>query len=419
MILHVFYGEKEPVGRLAEDLDGGIWFQYAVSWLREGWSLSPMALPFVPEASPGPRNPSFHGLHGVFYDSLPDYWGGKLLDERMVQMGIDPETASPLTRLSYIGSRGMGALSYQPEADPDSHAVHRAVSLAQIDREASLLLEGKPLEGSADEILALVQAGSSAGGAKPKVHASVLGDQIHIGPNPPAGFEPWIVKLSDVPAGHKDSKQSGRVEFAYSLMARAAGIEIPETRLFEVKRDHGNRGLFAVRRFDRQGEERIHMHSLAGLLHRDFNADAVTYEDFARVALELTGDHRTLAEIYRRLAFNVVASNCDDHAKNFAFLCNRAGQWSLSPAFDLTRSPGIGALGRHAMSVSGSRNPNRADLEKFATLFGIAGAPDILGAVVTAVQRWEQFADEAGLREAVMEKIHHQLVATADSVLVR
>jgi len=139
----------------------------------------------------------------------------------------------------------------------------------------------------------------------------------------------WIVKLLDIPAGHKDSKQSGRVEFAYSLMARAAGIDISETRLFSVERDHGNRGLFAVRRFDRQGEERIHMQSLAGFLHRDFSADAVSYEDFARVALELTGDHRTLAEIYRRLAFNVATSNSDDHAKNFAFLCNRAGQLGI------------------------------------------------------------------------------------------
>jgi len=137
------------------------------------------------------------------------------------------------------------------------------------------------------------------------------------------------------------------------------------------------------------------------------------------VALELTGDHRILAEIYRRLAFNVAASNCDDHAKNFAFLCNRAGQWSLSPAFDLTRSPGIGALGRHAMSVSGSRNPNRADLEKFAKRFGIAGAPEILDRVVTAVQSWEQFADEADLRKAVGEKIDQHLVATCEQTALK
>ena len=234
------------VGRLADDADGTIWFQYDAAWLRSGWDVSPVNLPFaaqpVPGPAPGVRGALFNGLHGVFYDSLPDYWGGLLLDERLKQAGVDPEAASPLVRLSYLGSGSMGALRYMPEAGTLDARVSQAVTLAQVDREASRLLEGRLAEGTPEELLALVQAGSSAGGAKPKVHASISGDRIHFGSEIPPGFEAWIIKLSDVPAGHKDSKQSGRVEYAYSLMAKAAGIEMPEARLFEVEAKHGKRG---------------------------------------------------------------------------------------------------------------------------------------------------------------------------------
>ena len=410
MILKVHFNDGPLVGQLAEDRNGRIWFQYDAAWLRSGVNLSPVNLPFTGSPTPGLDNPTFQGLHGLFYDSLPDYWGSLLLDQRLRMCGVEPENVSPLVRLSYIGSRGMGALSYQPSQDETSdRQLIEAVSLAQADHEATLMMEGKPLEGSPEEILGWVQAGSSAGGAKPKVHAWVQGDTVHIGADRPEGFEPWIIKLSSVPTGHKDSGQRGRVEYAYSLMAKAAGLDMPESRLFEVEAKHGKRGLFGVKRFDREHGHKIHMHSLAGLLHQDFNGGGA-YEDLARATLALTRDSRSLDEVFRRLAFNVAALNCDDHTKNFAFLLERA-QWRLSPAFDLTQSPGIRTAGHHALSVNRSVNPTRNDLMAFASAFGMERADDILAEVVVAVENWKEFAEKAGLRTANVLKIGQSLEA--------
>lgn len=411
MILKVHFNDGPLVGQLAEDRSSRIWFQYDGEWLRSGANLSPINLPFAGTPTPGVDNPTFRGLHGLFYDSLPDYWGSLLLDERLRMCGVEPGSVSPLVRLSYIGSRGMGALSYQPAQDePSERRLTEAVSLAQADREATLMMEGKPLEGSPEEVLGWVQAGSSAGGAKPKVHAWVRGGTVHIGADRPEGFEPWIVKLSSVPTGHKDSAQRGRVEYAYSLMAKAARLDMPETRLFEVEAKHGKRGLFGVQRFDREHGRKIHMHSLAGLLHQDFNGGG-TYEDLARATLALTRDSRSLEEVFRRLAFNVAASNCDDHTKNFAFLLDGV-QWRLSPAFDLTHSPGIRMAGYHSLSVNRSVNPTRNDLMAFASAFGIEQADAILNEVAAAVEKWKEFAEKAGLRTANVQKIGQSLEET-------
>ena len=415
MILEVFYQDDSRVGRLADEPGSGrIFFQYDADWTRRGIELSPFHLPVAEAGLLVNAAPGFQGLPGVFHDSLPDYWGTLLLDARLRAAGLDPERVSPLVRLSYIGSRGMGALGYRPEAESDQPGFFEAVSLAQVDRESGRVLEGKT--GHSQEMLALLESGCSAGGAKPKVLVAMRGDQMVIGGGVAPGHQGWLIKLSNVPSGHKDSKQEGRVEYANSLMARAAGIAMPPPRLFEIPSAKGPRGLFGVQRFDRGGPKKIHAHSLAGLLQIDFRAITCTYEDFAKAALELSGDFRQVEEIFRRLAFNVITGNCDDHAKNAAFLLDSRGEWKLSPAFDLTHSPGMNRLGAHAMSVHGSRTPGLKDLEAFAASFGVASWKAILDEVKAAARKWPRFAGDAGVRAPLTKRLGDEFAVSVKNL---
>lgn len=410
MILEVFYKDRLKVGTLADDPSTGhVYFQYDKQWLEENLELSPFHLPLATGATiQAHHDAAFQGLHGLFWDSLPDAWGKAVLEERLHSQGIDIEKASPLLQLSYLGFRGMGALGYQPDGDSEQDKIFKAVSLAAMDREASFILEGKPIEGKAEEVLTLFQAGFSAGGAKPKILASLQEDMLRIGPKILPGWEGWLIKLSNVPTGHKDSKQEGRMEYAYSLMARMAGIEMRPSRLFEIessqKKQSGKRGLFGTQRFDRRGLEKLHIHSLAGILQKDFNLLEISYEEFASTALELTGDYRVLDQILRRLIFNVASGNCDDHAKNHCFLMNESGEWSLAPAFDLTLSAGMNKMNVHAMRVNGTRTPQLQDLRAFADRWELTSLDVIVKEVVTSIERWPQFAEQAGCRATNVQK---------------
>ncbi|OAM91546.1 type II toxin-antitoxin system HipA family toxin [Termitidicoccus mucosus] len=403
MNLKVTLHEK-TVGQLADDpASGRIYFQYDKNWPSSGLEISPLQLPSARQAPYTHPDPAFSGLPGVFADSLPDYWGQSLLDLRLKEAGINPETASPLIRLGYIGASGIGALEYHPVIDSLS-SLSQAVTLAQVDREASFLQDGRPAAGHPAATLALFHSGCSAGGAKPKVLAALLPDgNLRIGTDIPDGAQGWLIKLSTVPFENKDSRQEGRLEYAYSLMANASGVEMSDTRLFEIDAPKGKRGLFGIRRFDRDGSRKIHTHSLSGLLHQSHLL--CSYEDLAKVAHRLTRDHGTLAAIFRRICFNVLARNCDDHGKNFSFTMNETGRWTLSPAFDLTHSPGPNKMGVHAMTVQGTRTPSRNDLLRFASEFQIKDAAAVLGQVHHAIGRWPEFAQQSGLKESIADRL--------------
>ncbi|WP_052362308.1 type II toxin-antitoxin system HipA family toxin [Geminisphaera colitermitum] len=395
---------ERTVGRFADDpASGRVYFQYDKDWPSSGLEISPLQLPAAKQGPYTHPAPTFSGLPGVFADSLPDHWGQSLLNLRLKEAGIDPETASPLIRLGYIGTSGMGALEYHPAIDSSS-SLSQAVTLAQVDREASFLQDDRPVVGPPAATLALFHSGCSAGGAKPKVLAALLpGGNLRIGTDIPDGAQGWLIKLSTVPFENKDSRQEGRLEYAYSLMAKASGIEMSDTRLFEIDAPKGKRGLFGIRRFDRDGSRKLHTHSLSGLLHQSWLL--CSYEDLAKVAHRLTRDHGTLTAIFRRLCFNVLARNCDDHGKNFSFTMSETGQWTLSPAFDLTHSPGPNKMGVHAMTVQRNRNPSRIDLLRFASEFRIKDAAAVLDQVHHAIGRWPEFANQAGLKEAIADRL--------------
>ena len=386
-ILNVFLDgrERRKVGRLATR-NRRILFEYDPDFIASGLQLSPFELPAragVMMAEPAP----FDGLFGVFNDSLPDGWGRLLLDRAVERMGILRGNLTPLDRLAFVGRHGMGALSYEPDFSK-SEREPVVLKLDKLAADAALVLAGE--QGAVvDKLLKL--NGASAG-ARPKIVAQVSADRKKIihGPGAlPPGYAHWMIKFPS----QLDEADVGPIEYAYSLMARAAGVEMPETYLFGSKKKR----YFGIRRFDRDGDRRIHMHSLSGLLHADHRTPSLDYDGFLKATQVLTKDITQVEKAFRLACFNVLAHNRDDHAKNFSYLLDDAtGQWSLAPAYDLIFSGG--PAGEQSMMVMGEgRSPGVEQLRALGRKHGLKKAASIIEEVQVGIARWAVFADEAGV----------------------
>ena len=376
--------ESIVVGQLAE-AERRIYFEYDADVLSRGLQLSPFKLPLRPGLIEH-LDRSFGPLPGLFDDSLPDGWGLLLMDRMFRRRGMDPATVSPLDRLSYLGTRTMGALTYHPPAEVEHD--DRLIDLHEIGQNAQQIYSGEAVE----VLPALMRAGGSPGGARPKVLIGVHGNKIISGEDDlPDGYEHWIVKFS----AKADVRDAGPMEFAYLQMARAAGIDVPPARLFRVGK---SQAYFGVQRFDRgPGNKRLHVHTFANLIHANFRIPSTDYADLLKVTSALTRNHRDVLEVFRRMVFNIAAHNRDDHAKNFAFLLNDGGEWSLSPAYDLGFAPGPG--GEHTMTVMGEGiAPTREHVLTLAKQIGVNAkhATEIIDQVNIAVGQWRRFAKEAG-----------------------
>lgn len=374
------------VGELAE-VDRRIYFEFNAAFMGRGLSLSPFKLPLRAGLIEH-TDRSYGPLPGMLDDSLPDGWGRLLMDRMCRKRGIEPATVSPLDRLSYVGTHGMGALTFHPPAE-DNEAGQRLLDLHKIGENARAVLAGE----TTAVLPELMRAGGSAAGARPKVLVGVRGHQIVSGEDDlPDGFEHWIIKFS----ARANARSAGPIEYAYAAMARAAGIDIPETRLFCVGK---NASYFGVRRFDRTpGNQRLHVHTLANLVHANFRIPSMDYADLLKVTLALTRSHADVMRAFRWMVFNIGAHNRDDHAKNFAFIMNSLGEWTLSPAYDLTHSTGPG--GEHTMTVAGEgRSPTRAEVLKLAKQAEVSpkDATAILDQVNAATAGWDTLANEAGV----------------------
>lgn len=384
--------ESSAVGTLASER-GRVYFEYEPGFLASGWNLSPLRLPFE-EGLFEHRDQEFGPLPGLFDDSLPDGWGLLLMDRHFRALGKRPAEIGPLERLAWLGTRTMGALTYHPPQTRGDTAPD--FELEELASQSQAILAGDAV----DVLPQLLRAGGSPGGARPKVLVGVQGERVISGADDlPEGFEPWLVKF---PA-RADLADAGPAEYAYALMAAAAGIDMPPTRLFETAAGR----FFGVKRFDRDGNRRFHVHTFGNLIQSNFRIPSADYADLFKAASALTRDHRDVVGVLRRMTFNVLAHNRDDHVKNFAFVFDDArGEWNLSPAYDLVYAGGPG--GEHTMTLAGEgKNPGRAHIFRLAEQAGVTRpqAAAVIDEVRAAVGRWEEFAREAGVSATGMREI--------------
>ena len=398
-------------------------FEYASDFLESGIEVSPIMMPLRSGVYqfPALTKETFKGLPGLLADSLPDKFGNALIDAWLAREGRPPESFDPVQRLCYIGGRGMGALEFQPTI-LDTSDTKRSVDVESLVRLANEVLQqrstlGGTLSGDDDTeaIQDILRVGTSAGGARAKAILSWHEEtgEFRSGQIPAeSGFTPWVIKFDGV-TGNKDKEVAdpqgyGLIEYAYSEMAKAAGLIMTRCRLHQ----ENGRAHFMTQRFDRTAEgKKLHMQSLGAMMHFDFNQPAAySYEQAIQACLLLGLPMQDREQQYRRAVFNVVARNQDDHVKNIAFLMDRSGEWRLSPAFDVAYAynPDGAWTGVHQMSINGKRD--KFELDDFIQLASAAGikkkkALTIAGEVNVAVADWQRHAKEAGIKSAVAKQI--------------
>jgi serine/threonine-protein kinase HipA len=390
---------RQKVGRLASK-DRQILFEYDPAFIASGIGISPIKLPLSPGVLISDAA-IFNGLFGVFNDSLPDGWGRLLLDRTVEKYGINRRQLNPLDRLAYVGHHGMGALSYEPERGEPT-ANDAPLALDKLANESAIVLAGEN-EEVFEELLRL---NGSSGGARPKIVAQVSDDKeriIHSQQKLHSGFTHWMIKFPS----SQDPRDVGAIEYAYSLMARDAGVDMPETHLFRTKKNK----YFGSKRFDRDGDARIHMHSLGGMIHADHRNPSLDYDTVLRVTLGLTKNIQEAERVYTLACFNVLAHNRDDHVKNFSFLLSAGNEWIFAPAYDLVFSYGPG--GEQSMLVMGEgKSPGPAELQALGKKHGLKNAPDILSRVQKAARGWPRYAEEASVSAKSTKDVAQHLTST-------
>ena len=389
--------ETVHVGELVQD-DRAVLFQYDEAFLSTELDIAPFHLRRTREIQKV-KTQVFDGLFGVFADSLPDGWGRLLTDRQLTANGISPSSFGTLQRLAIVGSRGPGALVYEPEHRMGFHPFVLR-TLDEIADQSQNLLNEQAVE-DLDQLFAL---GGSSGGARPKVL---------LGYNPkaetfcpmdavlPKGYEAWIIKFTS----SSDRMDAAQIEFAYSRLAKLARIDIAPCKLFFGA---SGRKYFGTKRFDRIGNNRLHMSSAAGLLHDNFRLPAIDYGHLMDAAKEISGSRKSAAEVFRLATFNVLTQNLDDHSKNVSYLMDEKGNWNLAPAYDLTFSQS--GHGEHSTTIKGEgRAPGRDHLMQLAELFEIRDGEAIIDEVREAVSQWKGIANECGVSKNSQKDIETEI----------
>lgn len=378
-------------------------FQYAADFSRTGLDLSPMKMPLSARRRYSfaelPQQ-TYFGLPGLLADSLPDRFGNALINEYLTRRGIAASDITTLQRLVYVGRRAMGALEFEPAAgDRDTAQAAAPLQMAGLVEDARRALRGEFSLVAQD----IIDVGSSAGGARAKAvigwHArdnAIVSGQFDL----PAGYEHWLLKFDGVGDDGQlgNAAGFGRIEYAHYLMAVDCGIEMSECRLLE----ESGRAHFMTRRFDRDGNRKLHVHSLCGIQHLDFNMPYVhSYEEFFRTILAMNLGAAAMEQAWLRCVFNVMARNCDDHTKNLAFLMDETGAWRLAPAYDLcfAHNPAPGKWTRqHQMLIAGKGvGITRSDLQQVGELFGIRQPGHLIERLADVISRWPTYARQAGV----------------------
>ena len=383
IIVSIQFNENEiELGELVSE-GRDIYFKYYTAFITKGIEISPIKLKLNTGINKAAAIP-FDGLFGVFADSLPEGWGKLLLDRALRAKGIDISNMTMLDRLAFVGSKGMGALIYKPEIDDGIHKQFE-FELDKIAKATHQIISGTSTE-ILDELYIL---GGSSGGARPKILVGYNPKTQHIigaEKDLPIGYEHWLIKFPS----SSDWPDIANIEYAYYKMAIDAGIEMSACKLFKGK---SGQVYFGTKRFDRIGNNRLHMHSAAGMMHDNFRLSNLDYGNVMDCAFLLERDVRAYEKILRLAAFNVFAHNRDDHSKNISFLMDENGNWKVAPAYDLTFSSS--GHGMHSTMVSGeSANPNKQHLMELANYFKIKNTSAIIDQVQAVIYNWKDYAKQ-------------------------
>ena len=421
------WGELAGAVRWVEEEQLG-YFEYDSRFIKKGFDLSPIKMPIengaqtysFPELRKGrgATEDTFKGLPGLLADALPDKYGNRLINVWLVQQGREENSMNPVEKLCFIGSRGMGALEFEPaqiqsNKSSFSLALDGLVQIAQKmlhERESFVTQMDRNEENAMMDILKI---GTSAGGARPKavIAYNHKTKEIRSGQGSvPKGFEHWLIKLDGI-SGAQFGENSGwgRVEFAYYLMAKDCGIQISESQLLE----ENGRAHFMTKRFDRNGNVKHHIQSLCGLQHYDFNdMSGYSYEQVFQTMRLLRCTYPEAEEMFRRMVFNVLATNYDDHTKNFSFILKKGEAWRLAPAYDLCFSfdETNHWVSRQTLSVNGKRlNISKADLMTIAKDNNIKKGDQIIDDINQTIKSWPTYANIARVRPDLQERISQNL----------
>ncbi|MCD8309811.1 MAG: type II toxin-antitoxin system HipA family toxin [Prevotellaceae bacterium] len=415
----------KDAGVLAWDRSKGTaMFQFNAGFLRTGLDIAPVTMPASRSNEdtvyqfPGNKNECFRGLPGLIADSLPDNYGNDIINEWFAVHGLPNEEITPLDRLCYIGARGMGALEFEPSKHIKELDTSTILHISELTKLADKVFNDRSLfkeqlQRQDKHILDILKVGTSAGGAKPKaiIAWNERTNEIRSGQvKAPDGFTYWLLKFDGTTyAEHekviKNPQGIGNIEYAYYKMATDAGIHIMESRLIP----EGDNCHFMTKRFDRYNDGgKLHVQTLAAIAHLDKDTRH-SYEEMFGIMRKLRLDYTQQEELFRRMTFNVVARNHDDHTKNHAFLMHEDGTWELGPAYDICYSyvPGGMWTNQHQMSLNGKREGfTFADLESVGKQMGINKPHEIIEKTVQVVSKWDDYAQACGVREA-----HRQIIA--------
>lgn len=415
------------VGSLVWDATTGMAvFEYDSAFRRNGIELAPLTMPLSlgnrPFSFPTNRTECFKGLPGLIADALPDKFGNQIITEWFTRQGLPVGEITPLERLCYVGQRAMGALEFEPSKSSALLNESTEIYIDELTRLAEDIFTKREAfqERMFQEdktILDILRVGTSAGGAKPKaiIAYNEQTNEVRSGQvKAPDGFGYWLLKFDGVTYSEHDSitvnpKGIGNVEYAYYKMAQACGIEMAECRLLTENSNHH----FMTRRFDRTDSgNKIHMQTVAGLAHLDRD-QRHSYEEVFGIIRKMNLPMEASLQLFRRMVFNVVARNNDDHTKNFSFLMDQQGRWKLAPAYDICYSykPGGRWIGQHQLSLNGKQDGfTRLDLSTVGERMGIRRCGEIIDEVSHAVSMWRSIAQDCGVRESHINEIEKNLL---------
>ncbi|WP_158995149.1 type II toxin-antitoxin system HipA family toxin [Mucilaginibacter sp. L196] len=418
----------ERVGAIAWDADKGVAdFEFEPAFLRKGWDISPLKMPVsgangrIFSFNELRGNQTFKGLPGLLADVLPDRYGNTLINTWLARMGRPADSMNPVEMLCFIGQRGMGALEFEP-VEPKGKNTSTKLEVDSLVEISEAILTGRKdfhTHLSKDEekgLLDILKIGTSAGGARAKAviaYNPKTGEVRSGQAEAPKGFTQWLIKFDGVhDAQFGTSRDYGRVEMAYHLMAVDCGIEMTECRLLE---EHG-RAHFMTRRFDRVPEKgKIHVQTFCAIQHFDFNnVGSYSYEQLFQTMRSLRLDYPQAEQMYRRMVFNVLARNCDDHTKNFAFTMDKKGQWALAPAYDVCHAyrPDSPWVSQQSLSVNGKRRGiDRKDLLEVAKQMSIKKPDEIIRQIESTLQLWPEFANQCDVAPVLQKAIAETFIS--------